>query len=464
MKTLDSIYKYSPVLLQNLYISAYGLHLKHLRHGKYFSEMLEHLKNSQYYSESDLQSIQQCNLNNLLNHSYKYVPYYKSELRNIGAKPADMSSLNILDTLSITTKKLIRENPALFISSYYKNKQLKFIHTSGTTGTPLKVVATKTSIQNNFAFFSRFLTWAGVSDIQPSATFAGRIIIPSKQNTPPFWRRNISMNNTLYSSYHISESSIPAYIKELERTNVAYIDSYPSSIFSIAQYINKYSIDHNIRPKAIITSSETLHQNQRHAIETAFECKVYDQYGSAEMAAFICQCEEGSYHINPEYGIVEVLDKNNKPTDYGVPGRLVCTGFLNYGMPLIRYDTGDTVVLSDRKCDCGRCFPIVESIVGRTDDLIVTPSGRTIGRLDPVFKGLSSIRETQIVQEKYNKITVNLVKEAGFSSETAETLRNELIRRIGDDVEISINFVDHIPRTKSGKFRSVISHTSQSSN
>jgi phenylacetate-CoA ligase len=176
------------------------------------------------------------------------------------------------------------------------------------------------------------------------------------------------------------------------------------------------------------------------------------------MSAFICQCKEGTYHVNPEYGIVEVLDMDNNPVQTGNAGRLVCTGFLNFAMPLIRYDMGDTVVLSDRKCDCGRRFPVVESILGRTDDLIITPSGKTIGRLDPVFKGLSHIRETQIVQEAYDKITVNLVKDDGFSNDTAEALKRELTRRIGDDVEVSINIVGHIPRTKAGKFRSVISH------
>lgn len=464
MKILESVYKYSPVLLQNLYVSIYGARLKHLRYGKDFSVMREKLNRSQHYSESNIQSLQQYSLSGLLKHSYKYVPYYRAAFKNIGVNLADMNSYNILNSLPITTKNHIKDRPAMFLSSFYRKKQLINIQTSGTTGTPLNIFSTKEAIQRNYAFFSRSLNWAGVTDDQPSATFAGRTIIPSNLNSPPFWRRNITMNSTLYSSYHLSESNIPAYIHELDRTKVAFIDSYPSSIYSIAQYINKYSIDHNIRPKAIITSSETLHQHQRQVIETAFECKIYDQYGSAEMAAFICQCKEGSYHINPEYGIIEVLDKNNKHTDFGVPGRLVCTGFLNYGMPLVRYDTGDTVVLSDHKCDCGKCFPVIESILGRTDDLIVTPSGRTIGRLDPVFKGLSFIRETQIVQEKIDKITVNLVKDAGFSNDTAETLRNELIRRIGDDVEISINIVDHIPRTKSGKFRSVISYISQSYN
>ena len=458
MKTLESLYSHSPIFLQNLFISAYGTYLKRLRYGSDFKIKFEQLNDSQYCSESELQSIQQFQLASLLGHVFEYVPYYSAILNNLGMNPACVDAWTVLKNLPVTTKEHIRNSPAMFLSSYYKRNKLKIIHTSGTTGTPLNIFTTKTAVQMNYAFFYRFLGWAGVTYEEPSATFAGRIIVSSHQKAPPFWRKNISMKNTLYSSYHISESNIPAYIRELERTKVAFIDSYPSSIHAIAQYINKNSLDHTIRPKAIITSSETLHEHQRHAIEAAFGCKVYDQYGSAEMSTFICQCKEGTYHINPEYGIVEVLDMDNNPVQAGSPGRLVCTGFLNFAMPLIRYDMGDTVVLSDRQCDCGRHFPVVESILGRTDDLIITPSGRIIGRLDPVFKGLSHIRETQIVQEAYDKITVNLVKDDGFSNDTAEALKRELTRRIGDDVEVSISVVEHIPRTKAGKFRSVISH------
>jgi len=462
MKILESIYNHSPILLQNYYLFLYGANLKRLRFGKEFRVKLEQLNNSQFYTAHELQSLQEFHLTRLLGYIFEYVPYYRAISKNIGVNPVGMNAWNAFKSIPVTTKEHVKDRPSMFLSTYYKRKNLKIIHTSGTTGTPLDIFTTKSAVQMNYAFFSRFLGWAGVRYDDPSATFAGRMIIPSHQKSPPYWRKNISMNNTLFSSYHLSESSLPAYIRELEREKVTYIDSYPSSIYTIAQYINYRSIEHAIRPKAIITSSETLHDHQRQAIETAFGCKVYDQYGSAEMSAFICQCEEGKYHINPEYGIVEVLDKDGKPVPTGTPGRLVCTGFLNYGMPLIRYDLGDTVVLSDQQCRCGRHFPVVESILGRTDDLIVTPSGRTIGRLDPVFKGLSFIRETQIVQEAYDRITVNLVKDAGFSDDTANALKKELSRRIGDEVNISIRIVEYIPRTNAGKFRSVISKVSKS--
>jgi len=457
MSLQQFIYNHCPIILQNTFISIYGARLKSLRYGKVFRSEYEKLKHSLHYTTDQLNALQEDSLSDLLNHANNYVPYYRSMFQDLGIDPGDVSVSNLSRVLPVFKKDDIKKSPEKYISSGFKKSQLTKIHTSGTTGAPLVVCATKDSIQKNYAFFLRFLDMAGFVTGQSSATFAGRLIIPSAQTGPPYWRSNRVMNNVLFSSYHLSDSTIPAYIQELERINVKHIDSYPSAIYAIANYINKNSIKHEVRPKAIITSSETLLEHQRQAIETAFKCKVYDQYGSAEMVAFISQCSEGTYHINSEYGIVEVLDDEQQPVGYGVPGRLVCTGFLNYAMPLIRYDTGDTVVLSERKCACGLNFPVVKSILGRKDDLLVTPSGKMVGRLDPVFKGLSHIKETQIIQERLNKVRVNLVKEPEFTVDISETLKKELNRRFGDDVEISIVYVDSIPRTKSGKFRSVVS-------
>lgn len=457
MSSQQVIYNHCPVILQNTLISIYGARLKYLRYGKVFRSEYDKLKHSMHQTTDYLAALQEASLSDLLNHATVYVPYYHSMFRDRGLDPGNVRISNLPNVLPIVKKDDIKNTPERYVSSYFKKNQLTKIHTSGTTGAPLVVCATKDSIQKNYAFFLRFLNMAGFVAGQPSATFAGRVIIPPAQTGEPFWRSNRAMNNVLFSSYHISDSTIPAYIQELEQLNVKLIDSYPSAIYSIANFINKNSIKHTIRPKAIITSSETLFDSQRQSIEDAFKCKVFDQYGSAEMVAFISQCNKGAYHANSEYGIVEVLDDDDQPVDYGVPGRLVCTGFLNYAMPLIRYDTGDTAILSEKKCDCGLNFPVIESILGRKDDLLITPSGKMVGRLDPVFKGLSHIKETQIIQERINKIRVKIVKEPGFTHDISEELKKELNRRMGDDVEISIDYVDSIPRTGSGKFRSVIS-------
>lgn len=454
----DHLYGASPVYLQNLLISVYGLYTYKRRYGGRHSEYLESLRESQWYPKNRLEELQFMNLSGVIRNAFETVPFYRETYRKHGVVPSSLQSLDDLRKLPTITKGDVKANPKSFVSDFSGGGRLVEIHTSGTTGSPLTIYLRSEALEKNYAFFARSLEWAGVAPGQKSATFAGRVMMPAKQVDPPFWRKNWIMRTTLFSSYHISERNLPAYVDELKKIQPIFIDSYPSAIFSIGRFLLDRSIDVGIAPKAIITSSETLLDNQRETIEKAFHSRVFDQYGSAEMAGFINQCEKGSYHINPEYGIVEIIKEDGEPAKDGEPGELVCTGFVNSAMPLIRYKTGDSAIACEGICPCGRASPVVKSILGRTDDFIVTRDGRFIGRLDPVFKSLSSgIKEAQIIQEDYDLIVVKIVANKDFCSQDENVLAEELRRRIGPTISINVVQVNEIPRSNTGKFRSVVS-------
>jgi len=124
---------------------------------------------------------------------------------------------------------------------------------------------------------------------------------------------------------------------------------------------------------------------------------------------------------------------------------------------LIRYRIGDTVELSGEKCPCGRAYPTVKAIIGRRDNYLVTPSGALVGRLDHVFKGARHIVEAQLVQEVVDRVEVRIVPDSGFDSSDGEYVRRKLQERVGSRMQVKIRIVDRIPRSKSGKFRAVVS-------
>lgn len=163
-------------------------------------------------------------------------------------------------------------------------------------------------------------------------------------------------------------------------------------------------------------------------------------------------------HINPEYGISEIVDSDGNVLPPGQEGEVVVTSFLNPVMPLIRYRTGDTAIAScETKCECGRRMPRIEKVTGRMDDILFVPRRGYIGRLDPVFKGLRSIVEAQIVQESLEKINELLIPDDSFDSLTKQKLLSNLRARLGDDVLIDIAMVSNIPRGPNGKFKAVLS-------
>ncbi len=449
--SITRAYFASPPWAQNALLSAYGLWLRHLRYGPQGARALTELRRSQWAQPSQLERLQLGALNALLAHARTAVPFYAERL------PAGpLHHLSELDAVPLLRKDEVRRAGDAMHAVPRRAQRLVEIHTGGTTGTPLTIVASRDALRRNYAFFERFREATGVSRGMRTATFAGRTVVPPWQARPPFWRYNAAARTLLLSSYHIAPDTIPAYVEALASFRPELIDSYPSSLEPIARYLHEHAI-HAIRPRAIITSSETLLPEARDTIEGAFGCRVYDHYGAAEMAAFITQCEAGHYHVNPEFGIVEVL-RDGCPAALGETGELVATGFVNPVMPFIRYVTGDLAVQghAGERCACGRWQPTIERIIGRMDDVLVTPEGRRIGRLDPIFKSVAQLVETRIVQDARDHVRVEAVARDDLAPDERDTLLRELRHRLGPSMRIDFVRVARIPRTAGGKLRAVV--------
>lgn len=437
-----------PVWMQNLMLSAYGLRLRFLRYGRYHRRSLAGLLSSQWLSRDLLLESQLSQLNKMLSHAATNVPFYRDQ-----RLPGCVADLTALSDLPILSKSDIRR-AGRELCAPIRARRLLEIHTGGTTGTPLTIYCDRATLQRNYAFFSRLLAWAGVSPGCRVATFAGRAFIRPDQDGPPYWRSNFASNTLLMSSYFLSPQTVDAYIERLVSFKPNLIDAYPSSIEFVARRLLRTE-DIRIKPKAIITSSETLTPQVRDLIERAFGCTVFDQYGSAEMAAFVSQCEVGSYHVNPEFGVLEII-RDGRPVATGESGEVVATGFINPVMPLVRYATGDMAVRGGGSCPCGRAFPTLERIEGRMDDVVITPDGRHIGRLDPIFKSSTLIVESRVVQDARDHIRVEVVPDVGYSDADEAALLSELQRRLGPTMRADVRRVASLPKTASGKLRMVV--------
>jgi phenylacetate-coenzyme A ligase PaaK-like adenylate-forming protein len=143
--------------------------------------------------------------------------------------------------------------------------------------------------------------------------------------------------------------------------------------------------------------------------------------------------------VNHEFGHFETVRGSENVV--GEPGDVVGTGFINKTQVLVRYRLGDQAILSSNPpaCACGWETAHVQGIVGRIDDVFYLPDGRALGRLDLVAKGLPGVRESQLVQDEIDHITVRLV---ALDRPTERT-----------DMRIGFEWRDEIPRSRAGKFR-----------
>ena len=147
----------------------------------------------------------------------------------------------------------------------------------------------------------------------------------------------------------------------------------------------------------------------------------------------------------------------------GRQGRVLITNLHEHGMPLIRYDTGDESSFVECVCKCGRSLPRLSPVIGRTGDIIYTPSGRRLSPTSYRFYELAllGIRRFQLVQDQLDHVTVRVVPKTGLSSsetqELAAAVKAHFSSTLGDDVETQVDIVDHIELTPAGKYRLCIS-------
>ncbi len=416
---------------------------------RYWKQVLE----SQWYDQERLRELQEEALRSLVAYCYERVPYYGELFRSIGLHPGDIRTVEDLSKLPLLEKDMLRGREELFTPRGRPRWLLRKAHTSGTTGKPLTVYRDLDNVVYEYATLQRQWLWGGLRSNERLATLKGEKRVPADRNKPPFWRYSPSERKLVMSSYHLSRRNAEAYVEALRKFRPAGLEGYPSSVYALARFMAEQGISLPLR--AVFTTSETLEPRQRRLIEEVFACKVFDYYGQAERVVAIHTCEQGRYHVLPEYGIAEFLPV--KAAEEGNVYELVGTGLHNRAMPLLRYRLGDTVQLSEEKCPCGRAYPTVKAIIGRRDNYLVTPSGALIGRLDHVFKGARHIVEAQLVQEVVDRVEVRIVPDRDFAREDAEYVRKKLQERVGSRMQVAIKIVDRIPRSKAGKFRAVVS-------
>lgn len=452
-----SVYHRLPYPAKVLAATARGHQLNRWRYGTATEGLVEEVLARDHWSAEQWRAWREERLAAILSRAAARVPYYRDQWER-RRRSGDRTSPERLENWPVLTKEALRQEPRAFLADDCDARAMYYEHTSGTTGKPLHIWLSKQTVQAWFALFeARARRWYGVSRSDRWAILGGQLVAPVEQRRPPFWVRNLALNQLYLSAYHLAPQNIPAYLEAIRGHQVSYLLGYSSALYRLAQIALEDRLP--VPPlKVVITNAEPLLAHQREVIATAFGCPVRETYGMAEIAAAASNCENNSLHIWPEAGYIELLaDGRDEAVADGDAGRLVATGLLNADMPLIRYETGDRATFKAQSCDCGRTLPLFQAIEGRVDDVVITRDGRHIGRLDPVFKADLPIREAQIIQEDWDVLRVLYVPAAGYAPDDGTMLVERIQDRTGKDMQVILEEVAEIPRTANGKFRAVIS-------
>jgi phenylacetate-CoA ligase len=455
--SLRSLYEQLPVGLQELLVFAAGWRSYRRRFGARFERTLAELQRTDALGADELRADQDRRLRETVRWAADTVPHYRELFRREGIDPAAIRGVHDLARLPILAKETLRDRPQTLRSEGVPDAEVVPGHSSGSTGTALQLFHALDALAWEYAVVWRQRGWFGLRLGDRYAAFGGQSVVPFAQAEPPFWRHDRVRGRVLFSLYHMTPAHLAHYAAELRRPGYRFWQGYPSALALVCGHLLAHGVELGAAaPRAVFTSSESLLDFHRETIAAATGAPVADRYGHAEFAVSALQCPAGSYHVDTEFGAVEI-DAHEETEDW-VRGEVLATGFANRAMPLLRYRTGDVATLRKRgRCPCGRARPILERIDGRIEDYVVTPDGRRIGRMDHVFKDARRIQEAQIHQPSTDRLVVRLVAREGFDEADRAALEQELRARVGSGIALDFERVDAIPRLPSGKFRAVSS-------
>lgn len=259
-------------------------------------------------------------------------------------------------------------------------------------------------------------------------------------------------------------SPLSTLVKELNEYQPVVLGGY-ATVMEILAEEHKAGRLH-IQPVAILLGGEKLYPNIRAKLESVFQARVLDMYGSTEATAMTFECEEGHFHVNTDWIIFEPVDEYYQPVPPGKQSHSVLiTNLANRIQPLIRYELTDRVIMSLEPCKCGRPFPVIQ-VEGRTDDILKfsATNGQIVNilplALKTIVEEIPGVKRFQLIQTASDQLTVRLEMDEGNSRDQVwENVREALLDYFATQglITISIEKSNELPQRnpKSGKYQHI---------
>ena len=440
-------------LFRNILFPLYETRLR----GRDTLRALDELERSQWRSEGEIRDLAFRRMLAALHFAEQNVPFYRARFAEHGVRVASVKSPEDLLRLPVLTRADLRAHaPDLLAESFVG--RLYSSGTGGSTGEPVQFRFDHRTYERRVAAAMRSDGWAGARlgdrELHLWGTQFGETLAHKAKRS----LHEAILRKKMISAFDLSDRRLAALLDELARYRPQLIVGYTSALYQVAR--QALSEGRALPPpRGVVTSAERLFAHQREAIERAFGAPVFDRYGCRELMLIAAECERhAGKHINMEGVYVELL-RDGRHAAPGEAGEVVVTDLICRSMPLIRYKNQDVAIAAGAPCACGRGLPMLASVEGRVLDLLVGPDGQLLaGELFPhLIKDQPTIARYQVYQDRRRAITVRLVPGKGFQPETARLIERTVRQHLGERAEVSVQLVDDIPLTSSGKHRVTLS-------
>jgi phenylacetate-CoA ligase len=263
--------------------------------------------------------------------------------------------------------------------------------------------------------------------------------------------------------FDLSEEKLKSYFKMFQQKKFFYINGYTSSIVLFAKFLKgKNIILTEVCPtlKYCVVTSEMLFEKDKALLEKWLGVPIINEYGAAELDLIGFTNQKDEFIVNSETLFVEILDEANQPILNGETGKIVITSLYNKVHPLIRYEIGDAGMFSEKSTFKK---PILQELIGRTNDIARLPSGKTVPGLTfyyvtkSVIEDDGNVKEFIIEQHQLDAFHIIYVSERELNPNEISKIKKALNDYLENNLNLSFERVEVLNRSKRGKLKQFIS-------
>ncbi|MDD7177004.1 MAG: phenylacetate--CoA ligase [Lachnospiraceae bacterium] len=387
--------------------------------------------------------------------------FYGKKYRELGI--TEITSQEDFEKIPFSGKADLRDAYPLGIQAVPDEEVVRIHSSSGTTGKPVIIPYTAKDVDDWATMFARCYEIAGITN-------KDRI-----QITPGYglWTAGIGFQAGCEKlgamAVPMGPGNTDKQIQMMIDLKSTVITATSSYALVLAEEIEKRGLKDQISLKKGVIGSERWSEKKRQAIRDGLGIELYDIYGLTEIygpgIGINCESEEG-IHYWDDYIYIEIVDpKTGKPVPDGEPGEIVITTLVKEGAPLLRFRTHDMSRIIPEPCSCGRSYPRIDMIQGRSDDMFKVHGVNMFpGQVEEILQQVDGVLSEYVINiahdEDHNRdvmlVTVEAEGRVDFA-QAGEKIRELFKSRIGVTPRITVVPFGTLPRSEK-KTKRVIDH------
>ena len=418
-----------------------------------FTDVLFHTRISSWYNliqdmltwaPESIVNWQTERMRELVHNAYRYSRYYHKLFDSLSLKPEDIESFQDLEKIPPLTKEIILNNYDDILLKGKRGISYRHCSTGGSTGNPTRYVKDNNSWGFDNAFNIHMWKQTGYHYGDRFLALGSSSLFPTNKKSPIHGLYYKLKGKIPYNAMNMSEEVVSDCIDLIQKRNIHYIYGYASSIFILADYIEKNHLQNEVHIKACFPTSEILTPLYRETIEKAFDCTVSDMYGAHD-GGIVAHNIKGGYKVGYNC-IVQIADGTQS-------GTALLTDVLSTSFPFIRYQLGDELTIGEGYNTVYYNGQILDKVIGRTSDIIRLENGRVL--TGPGFTILFSkinIKGYRLYKSNPLEITIEIVRNESYDSNVEDNLIIDTLKKhAGEDCRICLKYIDRIENRKNGK-------------